>query len=733
MRSLSLLVAPLALIASLGAQSVPVATAVLEDLCLVEYGADLSVRDVLIRDGGFYGDLGRAGVARLSPVRFDELLDVGVRVTAIPEVRAGEALLAIARNRAGVGPIHGRLLLARRGYFLSAAVPSELPEDCGGSGFHGGLQIVPLDRPYSPTESNEFALPEGPADPAIAAMVGQVQAANLQAHVTALSAIQTRRATQPENAQAVQYVVNQLAVLPSLTWRTESFSSSYGPNVIAELPGTDLANEIVMIGAHLDSIAGTSTSSAPGADDNASGSAAVLEIARIFAGQQFRRTVRFGWWNAEEFGLVGSGAYAAAAAARGDVIIAYVNTDMNAYRAPGDVLSVDFISNDSTPSLVNALIQATQTYLPGVPTNVGSLSGGTSDHRSFFRNGFPAAFPFEDIGQYSPYIHTTNDTVGVSANDFQLATLITQSVLAGTAELAEIALGTPGAFVTFGQGCPGTGSIAATCGAVNTAGGALQGDVRTNEYAYLAQNAGPARVASFDVFSQSTTGGTVTVGAALYADAGGLPAALPLASTTVAIGSTPGFYTATLPAPVDLQGPFWIAVDHSAQTTVLANLTAGTLGTGAWRRPPGTGPWSLSSLITYPSFRVDCGPGTPNAVPRIGSDGVAVINRTFVVTLDHAAPGAPAALFLGASDVAWTGGLLPTSVPLAPGCTVLVSAETLDWAVANADGSASHSFALPDVASLVGVDVFHQWVVLDAGANPLGLAFSAGARSTIGG
>ena len=76
-----------------------------------------------------------------------------------------------------------------------------------------------------------------------------------------------------------------------------------GYNVLAEIPGTDLADEVVMLGAHLDSWhAGT------GATDNAAGSAVMMEAVRILreAGLQPRRTVRIGLWGGEEQGLLGS-------------------------------------------------------------------------------------------------------------------------------------------------------------------------------------------------------------------------------------------------------------------------------------------------------------------------------------------------------------------------------------------------------------------------------------------
>ena len=77
-------------------------------------------------------------------------------------------------------------------------------------------------------------------------------------------------------------------------------------NIIAEIPGTDLADEVVMLGAHLDA-----HGSATGAEDNATGAAQVLEAARILKaiGIKPRRTIQFALWGGEETGLMGSGAY----------------------------------------------------------------------------------------------------------------------------------------------------------------------------------------------------------------------------------------------------------------------------------------------------------------------------------------------------------------------------------------------------------------------------------------
>jgi len=81
-------------------------------------------------------------------------------------------------------------------------------------------------------------------------------------------------------------------------------------NLIGTLPGTARSNELVLVTAHLDDMPGGAR--APGADDNASGSVAVLTAAEVFTQFRFERTVRFILFTGEEQGLLGSAQYAAA-------------------------------------------------------------------------------------------------------------------------------------------------------------------------------------------------------------------------------------------------------------------------------------------------------------------------------------------------------------------------------------------------------------------------------------
>ena len=273
------------------------------------------------------------------------------------------------------------------------------------------------------------------ADPVISGLVAQVSQPNLLATVTALSSMWTRRSDQPGGVTAQNQVVAWFQAIPGLTVTTHSYNSD-ADNVIAELPGVVDPSRIVIIGAHYDSIAGSAANNAPGADDNASGSAAVLEVARILSQETFAYTIRFVTFSSEEFGLVGSGAYAQELVNQGADMVAMVNTDMNAYTAAGQPVDVTFVLNDTSAALNLFAQQVCAAYVPELPFDTGSLSGGTSDHRSFHQRGVPAVFPFEDLPSYSPFIHTINDTVGTSANDFVQSARITRLLTALVAELA---------------------------------------------------------------------------------------------------------------------------------------------------------------------------------------------------------------------------------------------------------------------------------------------------------
>jgi hypothetical protein len=326
--------------------------------------------------------------------------------------------------------------------------------------FHEGIVRVPerrqRPRAAAPAERSPFV-----HDPVIQAWVDSVSAADLEADVTSLSTIfTTRRSDTSGGSEAEQWLVDRFSAL-GLTTTTHSFDNG-ADNVVAEIPGAVEPERVVIVGAHYDSLA-FGGSSAPGADDNASGTAALLEIARVLSLEEasFRHTLRLVAFASEEFGLIGSDAYSQSMLDQGVDVVAMLNTDMNAYRENGDVLDLDMVINNTTDWLNDDLIEIANLYVPDLPTRKGQLLAGTSDHSSFFHDGFPAAFYFEDTGDYSPYIHSSNDVVGLSANDFDLSRAIVQAVLAGAVVLAEPIADAPAEPLTVSGSCPGDVTVRA--------------------------------------------------------------------------------------------------------------------------------------------------------------------------------------------------------------------------------------------------------------------------------
>jgi len=199
----------------------------------------------------------------------------------------------------------------------------------------------------------------------------------------------------------------------------EFFSHTWlQPSVIARIPGA--SDERVILGAHLDSIVTGNVNNAPGADDDASGVAGVLEVARLLveSNLQFNRTLEFHFYSAEELGLWGSQAIANAYAKENVNVYAMIQYDMIGYcspllegkleRPPALVLD-EFVDRDLTLCLFKIGEQAV-----GRKFDETACGYACSDHGSWTRAKYRSAFPKEcDRRFQNPYIHTLRDTVSI--------------------------------------------------------------------------------------------------------------------------------------------------------------------------------------------------------------------------------------------------------------------------------------------------------------------------------
>ena len=283
-------------------------------------------------------------------------------------------------------------------------------------------------------------------------------------------------------------------------------------------------------------------------------------------------------------------------------------------------------------------------------------------------------------------------------------------------------------FETYGAGCAGSFPAPAYCSTLNGNGGALSNSTNSFEYSFVVTGLGNTQVQSFDVYTYSNSG-VLSRPAHIYADAGGGPAATPLATTTITVGTTPGFYTATFATPVAVSGTFYIGYENSPGG-IISNLNAGTTGTGYYRTAV-TGSWSQSSLVQRPSWRVSCGGSSGFATPELGNSSLPTLGTSYDVTLEKAAASSVAVFFSGLSDSVYQGSPLPLSLPGAPGCNVLAAPAVTAVELISATGSADSSVVVPNNASLMGIQVFHQWAVLDT-VNALGIVVSDAGKATLG-
>lgn len=220
--------------------------------------------------------------------------------------------------------------------------------------------------------------------------------------------IVSRHKNQPGNDKAADYIQQKLESY-GLTVYNQSFSSS-GRNVYAIQPGTEFPNQQYMICAHYDDM--PSGPIAPGADDNASGTAAVIEAARIMSNYSFPFTIIYALWDEEEQGLVGSNYYANLAASAGDSILGVINLDMVAWDSNNDnVAEVHTRSVANSIDIKDKMAEVLSAYEIDLTLQISNPGSTASDHAAFWNNGYGAILLIEDFQDFNDYYHTVNDKI----------------------------------------------------------------------------------------------------------------------------------------------------------------------------------------------------------------------------------------------------------------------------------------------------------------------------------
>ena len=281
-------------------------------------------------------------------------------------------------------------------------------------------------------------------NPTIREMLDQVNQDSLEATVQHLQDYGSRIWNSDNAFAASDWIASRMEAL-GLEVEQQPFnantwmgSGAAAPNVIGIQRGTLYPDTYVVCGSHFDSFsyeAMMGGGTAPGADDNATGVASVLESARIMTQYEFEYSVIYCAYGCEEMGLYGSEAYASRCQQEGMDIIGYFNNDMNGYLY-GDQIHIDCIYPNSVEPIGTYYMNVGSVYYPELPIRHVNFNEGDSDHTSFNNHGYMGIYPFEDYQNYSPYIHTPNDVIGTSVNSFEMSQQYCQMNIACLAEIA---------------------------------------------------------------------------------------------------------------------------------------------------------------------------------------------------------------------------------------------------------------------------------------------------------
>jgi hypothetical protein len=330
---------------------------------------------------------------------------------------------------------HGKLLAHEKGLFAVMELTDEssmtLSRDLHIAGMACGvlakLNGDPMVLEMGPTPTPVIALDRREAG--LEAALSKVSTSRIVATVEELAQMTNRFHTSPTGRDIADLIAAKYeeargsrSDVTISTWNHGSHTPQR--SLIVRIEGSTRPEEVLVLGSHIDSVNFGSSrpdQRAPGADDNASGTATNLEAFRVLMSEGIRleRTLEIHGYAAEEVGLVGSADIARKYRDDGINVIAMVQNDMNLWKAPDQPDKIWFVSNNTDPGFNTQLATLVDQYVK-VAWGTAPLTAGSSDHASWRRLGFVTAFPFENPRAYNRAIHTMNDTTAV-ANSFTQA------------------------------------------------------------------------------------------------------------------------------------------------------------------------------------------------------------------------------------------------------------------------------------------------------------------------
>jgi hypothetical protein len=283
------------------------------------------------------------------------------------------------------------------------------------------------------------------SDSLLREIVARVSADSMLATIRRLQDFRTRYATHDSCRAAVDYARARLQAYGCDSTYLQTWNSAYAPNAVGIRTGQLNPRQIYVIGAHIDNTSEQAPDQCPGADDDGSGVATVLEASRVLSGYDFDYTLQFAIFTGEEQGLLGSDSFVHRAFTQGDSIQGAMTFDMVSYGLENRDSMVVWkrTANPNCTLLANLYCACADTYST-LKYKVYSLSSGgqTSDHYSFWKYGYRCMRDKES--DVTPMYHTTGDTIGslhypgCGTNDVPMNVEAAKALVATFAKLAGI-------------------------------------------------------------------------------------------------------------------------------------------------------------------------------------------------------------------------------------------------------------------------------------------------------
>lgn len=259
-------------------------------------------------------------------------------------------------------------------------------------------------------------------NPEILAAVNELKEENIHSTVEWLSSYPSRYNRLENPNRHVNDLENKLREMLSsypgmFSIHQISHSRTAQKSLRVHLEGKLRPQEIIVLGGHLDSInRGINSEIAPGADDNASGSASLMEAMRVLISHgRPDRSVEFFWYAGEESGLLGSAEIAQQYKAQNKDVVAVLQLDMTMFPGAGEFV-VGSMTDYTSAWLRNYLVEINEPYLK-VRIIESECGYGCSDHASWYRQGYATLMPFEsEMDNHNHNIHSTEDKIGPDSN-----------------------------------------------------------------------------------------------------------------------------------------------------------------------------------------------------------------------------------------------------------------------------------------------------------------------------